>query len=93
MSRFLLIKLDYHSLIHFLGCAYITFVLAAIGLSHSLSFFGAVAAGLLWECADEINCEFALRIPFLDPLGFDVGDLIVDALGAGTALFMLWRIA
>ena len=93
MSRFLLIKLDYHSLIHFLGCAYIAFVLAAIGLSHSLSFLGAVAAGLLWEGLDEMNQEFFWRVSWLDPGGFDIGDIIVDVLGALTALIMLWRIA
>lgn len=92
MSRFLYINPDYHSVIHFLGCFFVAQCLVAVGLSILTSSLGSAAAGFIWECLDECNRRFAWNIKILDPAGFDVGDMIVDVLGALTGGFVAWRI-
>lgn len=92
MRLFGLIKTDYHSVIHFLGCCFITQSLVAVGVSSTSSVSTSIAAGLIWECLDSCNRRLKWNLSFLDPAGFDLGDVVVDILGAFTGLLIVWGI-
>ena len=80
-------KLDVHSIIHFVGSYALALTFYLLGFYHYLLL--AFGLGILWEVFDYLNKKWELDIAFLDPRGGDVIDIVVDFGGVLLALLII----
>ena len=77
-------RLDIHSIIHFVGSYALTMTFFVWGVP--LYWLWAVGLGILWEWLDALNYLLDWEISWLDGRGGDWVDLLVDGLGVALAV-------
>lgn len=81
------LDLDIHSIIHFIGSYALALTFYILGFQHY--FIIAFGLGILWEVFDHLKFYYELDIPFLDPRGGSIIDIVVDLLGVLLAIGVL----
>ena len=85
-----MVRLDFHSPVHFLGC-YAIAITIFIFTGWSAWCCGGIAfvLGVLWELLDQMNSLYSWHLRFLDSRGVDLIDVFVDLVGSLLAVGVL----
>lgn len=82
--------LDSWSIIHFIGCIFLSLIFYWITGNLLIGSIFALIFGIIWEVLDELCYKGILQTTLLDPRGWSITDIIVDALGSFFWLILLW---